>query len=223
MKHLIFKKLEDGTYGEKLGSYEGPKDDSSAQRSYLQAEPLASHFEMPEGADEDCCILVLVPEVLAVEAQPEKWTKEGETDVFVDPQDETWTHAPAVAGVEGVPAHYEVQEDASLVTAKAQAVALQNVQNILANAKAFGENLMNEFTTENIMLGITADSMTGTVRKNMVEVIMALQTGSLYDAITEAKAIPADKKDAKYITDARLLAFVNKIETYLGVALSQTL
>lgn len=33
MKHIIFKKLEDGTYGEKMGSYEGPKDDTSANRS----------------------------------------------------------------------------------------------------------------------------------------------------------------------------------------------
>jgi hypothetical protein len=58
MKHLIFKKNDDGSFGPKLGSYEGPKDDTSANRSYLQAEPLASHFELPEGMDEDCVEVV---------------------------------------------------------------------------------------------------------------------------------------------------------------------
>lgn len=54
MKFIIFKKLENG-YGEKLGSYEADaKDDSSRNRSYLMAEPLASHFELPNGMDEDC-------------------------------------------------------------------------------------------------------------------------------------------------------------------------
>ncbi len=44
------------------------------------------------------------PEILAVEAQPEKWTKDGEADVFVDPIDETWTHVPAVEAVSYQPA-----------------------------------------------------------------------------------------------------------------------
>lgn len=58
MKHVIFKRNEDGTLGEKLGSYEGPKDDTSANRSYLMAEPLACHIELPVGMDEDCVVLV---------------------------------------------------------------------------------------------------------------------------------------------------------------------
>lgn len=177
MKHLIYKKLEDGTYGEKLGSYEGAKDDSSANRSHLQAEPNASHFELADGVDEDCVDLVDGALVL----------------------------------------------NSGKVLAKAAAAQLRAIQNALSSAKSFGESLMNEFTVENITLGITADAMTGTVRKNMSEVIMALQTGSLYDAIVEAKLIPTIQKDAKYITDARLLSFVNKIETKLGITLSTTL
>jgi hypothetical protein len=207
MKHLIFKKLEDGTFAEKLGSYEGPKDDSSANRSYLMAEPMASHFLLPEGADEDCCVLVLVEEQI-IPAQGVEGEGEGEEGYVAE---------------QIIPAHYAVQEDAGLVAAKASAAILSNVQSALSSAKAFGEALMSEFTVENIMLGITADNMTGTVRKNMAEVIMALQTGSLYDAIVEAKAIPAEDKDAKYITDARLLSFVNKIETKLGITLSVSL
>lgn len=42
-------------------------------------------------------------EILAIEAVPEKWTKEGEADVFVDPLDATWTHVPAIPAVEYQP------------------------------------------------------------------------------------------------------------------------
>lgn len=59
MKHLIFKRNEDGSVSStKLNSYEGPKDDTSARRPHDQAEPLASHFELPEGMDEDCVEVV---------------------------------------------------------------------------------------------------------------------------------------------------------------------
>jgi tRNA U34 5-carboxymethylaminomethyl modifying GTPase MnmE/TrmE len=68
-KFLIFKKTENG-YGEKMGSYGSEfKDDSSANRSYLMAEPLASHFELPEGMDEDC---VELEEVEGVSSLVEK-------------------------------------------------------------------------------------------------------------------------------------------------------
>jgi len=185
-RFIIYKKNEDGTYGEKLGSYDTLQvREISENGSYPMSEPVASHFEMPAGLDEDCCVLNVV---------------EGSD-----------------------PIRYVVEEDAGLVALKAAATAIANVQNALSAAKAFGEQIMNEFTVENIMLGITADNMTGTVRKNMSEVIIALQTGSLYDAITEAKAIPIEDKDMKYITDARLLSFVNKIETELGIALSISL
>lgn len=59
-KFLIFKKLEDGTYGEKLGSYEAEqKDDSSKNRSWLAAEPMASHFELAEDIQEEEAQLIL--------------------------------------------------------------------------------------------------------------------------------------------------------------------
>ena len=61
------------------------------------------------------------------------------------------------------------------------------------------------------------------VRKAMTEVLLALQTGSLYDAIAEAKAIPVESKDETFLSDARLLLFINKIETYLEVPLSTVL
>lgn len=211
-KFLIYKKLEDGSYAEKLGSYEAEmKDDTSANRSYLMAEPMASHFELPAGLDEDCVDLIWQEEIVAVEAQ-EAQGVEGEEG-----------YVPAVEAVAGVPAQYVLVENAQKVTDKAQTALDAQLDQVLSNAMNFGSQLMKDFTKENIVLGITQDGMTGTVRKNMIEVISALQTGSLYDAIAEAKAIPVEAKDAKYITDVRLLAFVNKIEQYLGIALSTTL
>lgn len=117
-----------------------------------------------------------------------------------------------------LPAEYTViQTDVTSEYTSASIVAT------LESAKSFGDALMNQFTVENIMLGITQDNMTSTVRKAMVEVISALTTGSLYDAIQEMRAIPSDKKDAKYITNARLVVNVNKIETYLGKPVSTQL
>lgn len=96
-------------------------------------------------------------------------------------------------------------------------------QNIIKNAMVFGQALVVQFAAENVSMGITQDNMTTIVRNNLSGVTGALSTGSLYDAIAEIKAIPDTSKDAKYITNDRLLAFCNKIETYLQIPLSTSL
>lgn len=106
------------------------------------------------------------------------------------------------------------------ITEEAQ---VQSIANVVRKAMSFGNDLMVEFSTENVMMGITQDGMTKTVRKNMSQVMSALMSGSLYDAIDEAKSIPEQSKDPKYLTDARLLQYVNKIEEYLGIELSNDL
>lgn len=73
MKHIILKRNQDGSVSsEKLGSYEGPKDDSSRNRSYLMAEPLAAHLELPEGMDEDCVEPVEVDGVVQLQENADK-------------------------------------------------------------------------------------------------------------------------------------------------------
>lgn len=116
-----------------------------------------------------------------------------------------------------------VAEDSEAKAAKDAAAAVATARAQLAAAKAFGNSVIEDFTLENMALGITQDGMTGDVRKATTEVMSALSTGSLYDAIDEIRAIPVEKKDEKYITDARLLAAINKIEAFLGVALSEEL
>lgn len=94
---------------------------------------------------------------------------------------------------------------------------------VLTPAISFGQELIIMFAAENIRMGITQAGMTTTVRAVTANVVSALNTGSLYDAITAAKAIPVESRDATFVTAPRLLAFVNKIEDYLGIARSTEL
>jgi hypothetical protein len=72
MKHIILKRNEDGTLGPKMGSYEGSKDDTSRNRSWLQAEPQACHLELPEGMDEDCVDAVDIEGIWVLVENPDK-------------------------------------------------------------------------------------------------------------------------------------------------------
>lgn len=90
-------------------------------------------------------------------------------------------------------------------------------------AREFGNNLISKFAMENILLGITQAGMTSTVRKNTAEAMNALQAGSLYDAIQELKTIPAEDKDSVFLTDVRLLQYLNEIEQYLNIPLTTEL
>jgi hypothetical protein len=72
-----------------MGHYEADaKDDSSANRSWLLAEPVCAHLEMPEGLDLDCLKAVQVEESF-----------DPETQLII-------------------PAHLAVQEDAAKIAAK---------------------------------------------------------------------------------------------------------
>lgn len=125
-----------------------------------------------------------------------------------------------------------VQDEAGTISAVENAVNKAAAQ--LADAKAavhgavsraigFGQAVLTDFATDNVLLGITQDGKTGEVLTKMAGVMQALQSGSLYEAIARAKAIPEEDKDVKYITDARLLEFVNKIEAHLGIPASEEL
>jgi hypothetical protein len=120
-KYIIFKKLEDNTYGEKLGFYESSfKDDTSTNRSYLLAEPHASHFELPEGFDEDTVkpvwgIIHPAHTVVLEEAILDEEGNEIEPARTLD-----------VAAVEG----WILEEDADLILAKRQKIANENLNGI---------------------------------------------------------------------------------------------
>lgn len=79
-KFLVFEKIttttEEGdvkhTYGKLISSYDSEfKDDTSTNRHWLEAEPKASHFELPEGMEQDC-VRVRVIDGIATLIQNEK-------------------------------------------------------------------------------------------------------------------------------------------------------
>lgn len=114
----------------------------------------------------------------------------------------------------------QLRENQTIKSQLAQADAMTAVYAAIGRATAFGQQLMVKFTAENVILGITQDGKTGEVLTKMAPVIAAMQSGSLYEAIERAKAIPASSYDSKYITHDRLYSFINEIEAYLGVQLS---
>ena len=97
------------------------------------------------------------------------------------------------------------------------------INSILMPAMAFGQSLINCTVAGNISLGITQAGMTSTVRIALRDINECLMSGSLYDAIAAARALPEEVKDGVFITNARILHCINKIEEYLKLPLSETL
>jgi hypothetical protein len=93
---------------------------------------------------------------------------------------------------------------------------------IRRDAQEFGMRLMNQFIEENLLLGVTQLGLTNHVRKFLREIKDALETGSLYDAITEIRNLDRSGFDSVIITPARILLFRNEIETKLGKPLATT-
>lgn len=97
------------------------------------------------------------------------------------------------------------------------------IEAVVSAATSFGQSIMISFAAENVLLGITQEGKTGEVLGKLSGVQLAVNAGSLYEAISRIRAINPADYDAKYITAARLLAFINKIETYLGLPISTEL
>jgi hypothetical protein len=98
-----------------------------------------------------------------------------------------------------------------------------NIEDIITKAIVFGDSLLKEFAAQNVLLGITQEGKTGEVLAKLSGVMTSMQAGSLYEAIVRIKAIPSTEYDTKYVTASRLVAFLNKIEGYLGIPLTESL
>ena len=97
------------------------------------------------------------------------------------------------------------------------------VNTVVSNAVIFGQALLQEFITENVMMGITQANMSELVRVRTQEVRDCLNTASLYSAIAVIKRFPVEDKDPVFITDARLLKMLNAIESYLKLPITLSL
>jgi hypothetical protein len=132
----------------------------------------------------------------------------------------------------GRPAWTETLEDESVVEHEDQftveisdissEVAVRDAKAQLLAHKSFGEGLVANFAVENAVMGITAEQSDAVLTK-LAGVLAALSNGYLETAIRRAKAVPGGDYDGQFITAARLLSYVNAIETKLGISLSQSL
>lgn len=222
MKALVYKTDYKGrSAGDIQGIYE------EVPKTSLISNDICEILDVPaelESLDLQYLETKWIEAVEGVPYQPEYWSN-GETmyynaedipvvtdedgNVTVDP---SYIYYAEVQAVEAVEAHYIIQKKQGAD----QEMSRKNVEQIVRQAIAFGQNLLVEFSSENIIMGITQDGMTKQVRQAMSEIILAIQTGSLYDAIDEIDLIPAEAKDGKYITDARLQEYKTKIQNYLG-------
>ena len=88
---------------------------------------------------------------------------------------------------------------------------------LVQDAMAFGTGLIAEFGTENTLMGIEQYGMTRTVRLKTADVMSALSAGALLDGIQAMRDIDPSDYDAVFITEPRLLEYINKCELYMGL------
>ena len=93
----------------------------------------------------------------------------------------------------------------------------------LQNDLAFSNSILTQFLVENNMLGVYQAGMSQIIRSILEPTFEALLTGSLQDAVALLKGISSTSYDSVFITEKRLLCYLNAIEEYLGTAVTQTL
>lgn len=96
-----------------------------------------------------------------------------------------------------------------------------DVKNIIRSAILFGQELTLDFAAENVAMGITQAGKTKLIADTCQSAFYYLSTGSLYEARTEMLDLTITEPMSPFLTHARRLAFVNKIEQYLGIPLSE--
>jgi hypothetical protein len=117
--------------------------------------------------------------------------------------------------------HYVSETDAAALTAIVNAhipvSASDTVKAAIANAVVFGQGLILEYATSNVISAFTLEQIKDIMTRTAA-VQQALNTGSLYVAMD---ALDNLETDETLITPTQALEFKNKIETYLGLPLSE--
>lgn len=97
---------------------------------------------------------------------------------------------------------------------------LANVRTVINKAITFGAQLTIEFASDNVLNGITQAGKTRLIADACQKAFYYLSTGSLYEARAEMLSITLTSDMAPFLTRSRVIDFVNKIETYLGLPLT---
>lgn len=170
-------KIKGATAWEKMSSYEADAiDDTSANRSHLEAEPMAKHFILPEGMDADVVTPVLIPAV-------------GE-------ENNPMSEPPYVA------AHYVLQEDAAKVAAKAarleaeaKAKTIADVAELGKKARACCQEVLDYVAGVNmtrVMSGSITPAQTVEFETTFTEAFAWLSKNYVTKAKTAIVAVPVD-------------------------------
>jgi hypothetical protein len=117
--------------------------------------------------------------------------------------------------------HYTDATDESalsaVVTAHVAVTTEDVVSAAIARAVVFGQGLILEYATSNVIAAFSLEQIKDIMTRTAA-VQQALNTGSLYVAMDALDNIETDET---LITPTRVLEFKNKIETYLGLPLSE--
>lgn len=102
----------------------------------------------------------------------------------------------------------------------------QQVTLAISMAMQFGTQMLIQYATQNVLLGVTQAGKTQAVMDYCHELAHCLITGSLYAAINQILVMIADTSQTKanlapFVTNNVLYAFLNKVQAYLGLPLTQ--
>jgi len=123
--------------------------------------------------------------------------------------------------VEGLVAWF-TSEPTNLQAFQQQVAAQANADSIkrtVQGAIQFGQNLIIQFASENVLMGITQAGKTKLIADTLKDVSYYLNSGSLYEADNAASLVQITEEMSPFLTPARITTFRNKIRAYLGLPL----
>lgn len=94
------------------------------------------------------------------------------------------------------------------------------VKQKILDAQIFGNKLIEDFTAENVLMGITQAGKTVAVTNYLHKLTHYIMTGSLYAAIDEMNIIIADENKgdlSPFVTNERIAGYKNKVQKFLGL------
>lgn len=119
----------------------------------------------------------------------------------------------------------DASEESVLDSVKAAYVGDPNAayKLLIQNAIEFFSEELIKFAAENVSLGITQAGKTKDVADYLDDILRYGQSGSLYEVRNtiinlQTAGFPQDLDP--YVNDARMLVFLNEVETYLGLPLT---
>jgi hypothetical protein len=82
----------------------------------------------------------------------------------------------------------------------------------IISAKEFGEILLNEIATDNVLAGVSTQDVQSLIINNLGLILM-LKSGSLYTALATVSSYVPDT----VMTQSRLNKYIAQLKTYLGI------